>query len=238
MLKFKKTTLNIFIALFILVEIVLTVLVQVTSSKTNTVISFLAIVLACLFAFVMFSKTKDYILTQIALLTTVCADIFLVVLDPIVQIPAMIFFSITQLCYFIRIYMLQDNKKERICHLIIRVIVIVIALIATSIVLKENTDFLSMISMFYYANLLTNIIFSFFIKKNYLLTLGLIFFACCDLFIGLNVLAESYLGVEDGSLIDKLINIDFNIAWLFYVPSQTLLALSIYKEKYQYIISK
>ena len=139
----------------------------------------------------------------------------------------MIFFSITQICYFIRIYLSQNDRKIRIIHLIVRILLVVIALIATIIVLKENTDLLSLISLFYYANLLVNVVFSFITnKKSLLFSIGLACFAMCDLFIGFSVLNDSYIELKEGTLLYFLANPGFNIAWIFYVPSQTLIALS------------
>lgn len=224
----KQTIINIGVISFIIIELILTILIQLIGGK---VLSFLSIVLACLFSIVFISKSKDYILTQIALFTTVCADIFLVVLDPMIQLPAMIFFSITQLCYFIRILINQTNVKIRTIHVIVRCVIVLIAIIATCLTLKENTDALSIISLFYYANLLVNVVFSFINYKNIVLSAGLICFACCDFFIGLDVLSSSYLPIHKGSILYYLNNIDFNIAWLFYVPSQTLLSLSLYNNK-------
>ena len=215
------------IAIFVLIETILCVLVQTTSGNLLVFVSFLAIVLSFVFSLITIKKNYNYILTSIGLLTTVCADIFLVVLNPIIQLPAMIFFSITQICYFIRIYLNQNDRKIRIIHLVVRILLVVIALIATIIVLKENTDLLSLISLFYYANLLVNVVFSFITnKKSLLFSIGLACFAMCDLFIGFSVLNDSYIELKEGTLLYFLANPGFNIAWIFYIPSQTLIALS------------
>lgn len=223
-----KKYLTSLIAIFIIVELILCILVQTMSGVTLTIVSFSSVVLAFIFSLFFIKKECSLILTTIGLLTTVCADIFLAVLNPIIQIPAMIFFSITQLCYFIRILLMQNNRKTRIIHIISRIILTIIGIVACILVLKENTDFLSIISIFYYANLLTNVVFSFITsKKSLLLSIGLICFALCDLFIGLDVLNGSYVGLKEGTLLYFLINIPFNIAWIFYVPSQALIALSV-----------
>jgi hypothetical protein len=159
-------------------------------------------------------------------LTTVCADIFLVVLNPRIQLPAMFFFSITQICYFLRIYFNEDLKTRRL-HIIIRLIVIVIALSTTALVLKDKTDFLSLISLFYYANLIMNIVFSFICqKKSILFSLGLILFACCDLLVGFNIMSGAYIDLNPGTFFYFLAHPGFNLAWIFYVPSQVLIAVS------------
>ena len=148
------------------------------------------------------------------------------------QIPAMICFSITQICYFLRLYFNQSSQKEKTIHLIIRSFFSILIIIITFIVLKENTDFLSVISTFYYINLIINIIYAFKQKNQSLLfPIGLLLFACCDLQVGLNVLNSSYINIENNPIISFIVNPPFNLAWLFYVPSQTLIALSILNDK-------
>ena len=168
----------------------------------------------------------ELILLSCGLFCTVLADLFLVVIKPMMQLHAMIFFSLTQICYFIIIYLNQENTNKKVIHLIIRITITGISLLATVLVLKENTDALSLISLFYYANLISNIIFSFTINEiNIIFSIGLILFACCDLLIGLNIMASSYLPIEEGTLLYFLAHPGFNLAWIFYVPSQVLLSL-------------
>ncbi len=223
----KKKQLSLQILIFIIIELSLTVLVQLTSGAFNTIVSFSAVV--CAFLYSLLNYNKKNILIIIGLLTTVCADIFLVVVDPMKQNLAMSFFSITQICYLIYIYNSQNKFQQKI-HIIVRTITVAISLLATIIVLKDNTDFLSLISLFYYANLVVNIIFAFVVKnKNILLIIGLILFACCDFVIGISIMNESYLSLKEGTFLYFIANPGFNLAWIFYVPSQTLISLSIKK---------
>lgn len=214
-------------AIFIIIELTLGVLVQTTGGNLNTVVSFGSVVLAFIYSILVLTKNKDSVLTSIGLFFTVCSDIFLVVLNPRIQVLAMVFFSITQIAYFLRIINLQKSQKLRLIHLVVRLVTIVIAIVATIIVLKEKTDFLSLISLFYYANLVINLIFSFMMdEKNILFSIGLICFACCDLLIGFDIMAGSYIELKEGTLFYFLANPGFNLAWVFYVPSQMLIALS------------
>lgn len=221
---------NTFIVIFSIIELILCILVQITNGTANIVVSYTAVVIAFLFSLLHFETDKFYLLTLTGLLCTVFADLFLVVVEPIKQIPAMFFFSITQICYFIRIYLKQDDKKESTIHIIIRILVILTCIIATIIVLKDKTDCLSLISLFYYANLLVNTIFAFvYFNKNKLFAIGLLCFTLCDLFIGFSILDQSYISIKENSILYFLCNPGFNIAWLFYVPSQTLISLSCIK---------
>ena len=216
---------------FLCLELALGILVQLTSNNLNTAVSFSCVVLACLFCVLFFEKSNEYYLTQIGLLCTVCADIFLVVLKPMLQLPAMIFFSVTQMCYFIRLYQNQSNTFYKRLHLIFRALATVIALCLTVVVLWEKTDALSLVSLFYYANLIFNIIVAFCqFKRCPVLAIGLLLFLMCDTVIGLNIMANSYISGAKDSLIYRLLNPGFNLAWIFYVPSQALIAISLLKK--------
>ena len=223
----------ILISLFVLLETVLCIAVQITTGLILTAVSFGAVVLAFVFSLITLKKDFNNILISFGLLTSVIADIFLVVINPRIQNIAMISFSITQIFYFIRIYLNTIDKKIKIIHIITRIFIIVLSIFLTIVVLKEKTDFLSIISIFYYANLLLNVVFSICIKKFKIFSIGLICFALCDMFIGLNILCSAYIKISEGSLLYFLANPNFNFAWLFYVPSQTLIALSCIKSNFK-----
>lgn len=221
---------NTFIIIFTIVELLLCILVQITNGISNIVVSFTAVVISFIFSLLHFENNKFYLLTLTGLFCTVFADLFLVVVEPMKQIPAMFFFSITQICYSIRIYLTQNTRKEKVIHIITRILVVLICIVATIVVLKDKTDFLSLISLFYYANLLVNTIFAFtYFNKNKIFSVGLLCFTLCDLFVGFSVLDQSYISIKENSILYFLCNPGFNIAWLFYVPSQTLISLSSIK---------
>ena len=54
---------------------------------------------------------------------------------------------------------------------------------------------------------------------------ALVLFLLCDTVIGLQVMGGMYLPIDDGSLLSRILYPGFNLAWLFYLPSQVLLAL-------------
>ena len=224
-----KTTLRLPVTIaFLVCEAILGILVQCTGDGLLIAVSYACVVLACLFVGLFYEKSAAYYLTQLGLVCTVIADLFLVVMSPIKQLPAMAFFSATQLCYFFRLYKGHNRCNLRVIHCIIRGSLIVIALSLTAIVLGNNTDALSLVSLFYYANLIVNIVFAFVeFKKESLLAIGLLLFLLCDTVIGLNVMASSYIPVAEGTLIYNILHCNFNLAWIFYVPSQALIALSL-----------
>ena len=221
---------------FSVTELVLGILVQTTGGTLNKLVSFLVVILACLACALLFTKTKAYYFTQIALVCTVFADLFLVVLTPVQRELAMVFFSGTQICYFLRLYLEHQTKKQRIIHLVARTSAVVLSLILTALVLKEKTDFLSLISLFYYANLIINVVYSFIqVKKSLVFAIGLTLFALCDLFVGFSVLGSLYLKLEQGTLLYWFAHPGINLAWIFYVPSQALLPLSLLKTKMNHL---
>lgn len=230
MLKNKKI-LIIASTLFVIFEIVLSVTIQKSHGEINRYASYFSVCLACLFAALFIENTWKYKMTQLALIMTVLADYFLVMMADLQQFPAMIFFSVAQLAYFNRIFVSSDRRLERICHVAVRCSAVVFTLALTLIVLGRKADAVSIVSMFYFANLVSNIIFSFVqFKKNYLLAIGLLLFSCCDILIGFSFL-ENYIEIKPGTLAYKLAHPGGNFAWMFYVPSQTFIALSLLPER-------
>ncbi len=216
---------------FLLIELLFGILVQITHGHLNTAVSYLAVLLCFGYSLLFVNATFSSRLVAFAIFFTAVADLFLVVLTPMRQLPAMLAFSTTQLLYAARIYHEQTSKARRIAHLVTRAATTLISLALTALILKDKTDPLSLISVFYYANLLCNLLFSFFTDRpSRLFSLGLIFFALCDLCVGLNVLSAQYLPLQEGTLLYTLAHPGFNLAWVFYVPSQILLALSAQKK--------
>ena len=226
MIKSKKT-LTYAALIFIAAEAALAILLQVTPSRTSEIISYSAIVLAALFFIIFAENSVPFFCTQIALFCTACADYFLVYSVEIRQIPAMILFSIAQIAYFLRLYLEDSNHKRKKTHIIIRIALSVTTIIVTLIILGNKCDAVALISMFYYANLILNAIFAFLdFRNNKLFAIGLLLFILCDTVIGLSLI-DTYIPLSPDSAIYKIIHPGFNLAWAFYVPSQTLIAISL-----------
>ena len=226
MIKNKKL-LIVLLAIFIFVQVTLGVLLQTSQDKFCINLRYTAVILACLFCILFASKTLSFAFTQIALVFTVCADYFLVYIPEIKQLPAMIFFSMAQIAYFLRLYFEDGDQKRKKVHLIIRASSSLIILIITLAVLGKSCDALALVSMFYYANLVLNAVFAFIgFGKNPILPIAFTLFILCDTVIGLGVLRAYMPGLE-GAFIYKLIHPGFDLAWAFYLPSQALLAISL-----------
>ncbi len=225
-----KKSLSAVSALFVAVELILGFLIHVTKKEIMKYLAFLTVTIACLFAFLFYCDSNAYRLTQLGLIFTVFADIFLVLLNSEKRLLAMSFFSVTQLCYFALLY-IRDKRFKRM-HIVIRVCTITTALLGTTLVLGDKTDPLSLVSIFYFANLLINVIWAF-AEWDYskILPFGLLMFAFCDVFIGFSSMSALYFPMPEGTFLHFLANPPFNIAWLFYVPAQTLIALSLCEQR-------
>lgn len=187
--------------------------------------SYSAIIICFLFAVSCVNKENGYIVT--GLLFTVLADFFLVVCNPIQQLWGMVFFLPAQICY--GIYLHRQALPR--CLLPIRIALLVAAEIATALVLRGHTDLLAVISVAYYVNLILNLVCAFFrFKQNKLLAAGFLCFLLCDTVIGLQVAALGYLPITEGSVLHRIIFVDFNVSWFFYLPSQVLIALSSHRK--------
>ena len=74
-----------------------------------------------------------------------------------------------------------------------------------------------------------NLLFAF-LNKDHMLGIAFVLFLLCDTVIGLQVASSGYLPIGEGSLLHRLLFSGFNLAWLFYLPSQVLLALGTHGE--------
>lgn len=212
--------------LFIIFEALLFLLIHFADLSNRKAVCFTSIAFCFLYS-LLYYKKKDVIFEISALLFTVISDVFLVLLRARQQGLAMVFFSIAQLMHFAFIFSNQTDKKDKTVHLIVRVALSIITIIISVLTLKDKTDFVSVISMFYFANLIVNIIYAF---KNYnafpLLAVGLSLFIMCDVCVGLQSAVGVYLNIEKGSTLYNMLYPGIDLVWLFYLPSQTLISLN------------
>ena len=232
MLTLGKSLKNITNTIFIATELVLLCLILFANTNVDLV-CFITVCLACIHggAFVIIRK-KDYACIC-ALAFTVISDVFLVLRYTSTgaysdQAIAMSTFSIAQLSYFAFMFLQTENKKLRTAHVITRIALSTFAVALTLIVLKENANYMLVVTMFYFANLLLNAVFSFVeFKKFNVMAIGFVFFILCDVLIGLSIALGSIIIVPESSFLYRITFSGFNFAWLFYVISQTLLSLYV-----------
>lgn len=203
--------------IFIILSGILYYFILTAGGTLLTATSYAAIV-AC-FLYALAYRNNKFILGGLA--CTLGADFFLVVCSPMQQLWGMVFFLGAQTLYAAMLHTSRPCKG----FLFARIALTAIAAAITAVILKSKTDALAVISLCYYVNLIFNIILAFVQFKTYkLFAIGLIFFLLCDTVIGLQVMAGAYLPIPEA--LHRIIFAPFNLAWLFYLPSQVLIALS------------
>ena len=214
-------------ALFILFEIILFPLIQFTPGEMSARWSYTAIVLVGVMALVTFSGRSNTNFIRVGILFTLVADYFLV-LDGEKLLEGVLAFIVVQAAYFVYILLNEESRAVRIANVGSRIALSLILVVATFIVLGTDTDALAIASVIYYAGLVLNTVFAFLLgRRARIFAIGLALFCMCDLCIGLEVLCSSYLssGAFDFFYSDHL-----NLPWVFYQPSQTLIALHIRRQ--------
>lgn len=211
--------------LFLLVEAILYWLLLNNGGNVFTVSAYGGIVLC--FLYVLFRVRSGAWRFAAALACTLGADYFLVVMSPQQQLPGMVFFLFAQGLYA---WQLHSTCKKK-WPLYLRLALTAVAVAITCIALRENIDALALISLCYYANLIMNLVLSWMQFSRYpLAAIGFILFLICDTVIGLQVAISGYLPMEEGSVLNDILYPGFNLSWLFYLPSQVLLALNSRKK--------
>jgi hypothetical protein len=216
--------------IFVLLEAVMFCLIFFLGKGVN-ITAFISVCLCLTFVLLSFRQSADWVLLTLGLCFTVAADTLLVLLSGREKLLAMCFFLVAQFMYFLRVLHVQADWKTRFANAITAVVLVAIAVGVTAGVLKGEADALAYISVTYYALLLTNMVFAFVsFKRLPLFALGMLLFALCDLVIGLRFMCD-YIHVPADSFIRKIAFTSFNLPWLFYLPSQILIALSVRSKK-------
>ena len=210
---------------FLGVQLVLYYFILTAGGSLLVITSYTAILLCFAFAALNAEERNLRILGGLA--CTAVADFFLVVCSPMRQLPGMVAFLGTQSFY--AMYLHRQNKASKLLYL--RLGLSALGAVITLAVLGSKTDPLAMVSVIYYVNLIVNIAMAFLrFKENKILSIALVLFLLCDTVIGLQAAAGAYLPIGETSLLYRLIFVPFNLAWLFYLPSQVLIALSSKKK--------
>lgn len=210
-----------FAVLFLLIELPLYHMILTTGGDILVYSSFFSIVVCFVYGLIWAGKEP---LTVAGLACTVAADLFLVVCDPIQRTWGMVFFLMAQSLYAVRLHRVIASRV----FLGLRVGILCLGAAVAWILLGEKTDLLAILSILYYANLILNIFAAFSrFKTEKLVAVGFLLLILCDTVIGLQVACGAYLPISEGSVIYKIIFMDFHLSWFFYLPSQVLLALSV-----------
>lgn len=221
--------------LFILIHLILYLFIyafKIITGKTKTIADYIVVISCFLFSLVYFiiKRNSNTLIFVIAFLFTILADTNLLILDDNYEL-GILAFIIVQFAYFW--YILKNMyTKDNYGYLIaIRLITIVIGVIASLIV--QIDKLLVCLVIIYISNLVINLIISIIPRKrNLLFSLGLFLFLLCDICVGCYNIGD-IIDISNTSLFYKIANLPFNIAWLFYHPSQVLLAISNYIKEYE-----
>lgn len=221
--------------LFILIHSILYLFIyafKIITGKTETIADYIVVISCFLFSLVYFiiKRNSNTLIFVIAFLFTILADTNLLILDDNYELGVLAFI-IVQFAYFW--YILKNMyTKDNYGYLIaIRLITIVIGVIASLIV--QIDKLLVCLVIIYISNLVINLIISIIPRKrNLLFSLGLFLFLLCDICVGCYNIGD-IIDISNTSLFYKIANLPFNIAWLFYHPSQVLLAISNYIKEYE-----
>ena len=174
-------------------------------------------------------STADGNLIRIAMLFTLVADYFLVGKSETDNLAGVTVFLGTQFFIFLHIFVNDESPCGRIANVAFRLLLSAGLILTAYLILGGEADRLAIISVIYYANLCSNAIFAHRIYRGgIILTVGLILFALCDINVGLSALDSIYVGgFPKGSLLYNLMHTDVDLIWLFYIPSQTLIPLTL-----------
>ncbi len=213
--------------LFLGIELTLYILYNFyTSGIQTSTCQYASIVVAFIWVMVTPISQKSDQLVRAALLCTLVADYFLVIRGSD-QVIAMIWFNMVQILYALRIYLLTSKKLP--WRLALRGSAIIILLLVGWIITKNQFDLLLILTLVYFANLVLNMMEALFVARRLIFGLGLLLFIGCDIFVGLGNI-QDYLTLSPTSIWAQLLNLPFDLAWAFYLPSQVLIALSINKK--------
>lgn len=197
---------------------------------SSNVIKFLTIIFCFIISMIsspLNNQSKDIFLLQLGLIFTMMADYTFLIHNNDFSF-AIGLFSIVQIIYSLRYR--EGNEIRRITKFIILYLIIVIAYK----ILKRSfleIDFLIAIAMFYGICLISSLKEAFWLYKkddtedrNKMILFGMILFLLCDISLGFNyILSEAKI---TGNVLNLLKRISSISIWVYYLPSQILLALS------------
>ena len=226
-LKFKREVRLALSTVFILIELAFAFAIQLVPYSRFGLHAYISIVLVFLSSFlVALNRNNPLWLVRLGLFFTLGADFALVVLVPERKMAGVLIFIIVQLLYAAYLLLEARTRVEKNAGIILRSVLSIAALTAPFVVLGEKVDALSVISVFYYAQLVSNLTLAV-IQKKPLFAVALLLFALCDLAIGLEQMVKMYLGASAGTFLYWVAHSDLNIPWIFYLPSQVLISLSV-----------
>jgi len=176
---------------------------------------------------------RDTILLQLSKLLTVIADYYLLIQDNFSL--GIFFFCIVQITYILRHSFMEKKRYRNLIFLCTSIASSVFIFFRIKLEPLDNN--LVLLALIYAALLVTSVYIGFSTltrsryskKSSYLIGIGMFLFFLCDINVGLNALiGETTL---NNILTPKIKFLIGYLIWLFYAPSQVLLACSGFKSK-------
>lgn len=194
------------------------------SSGLSSIIKYSGIILcffyACLYRGEGHEKKESWSV-RFALLFTMAADYCLLLNEKI--LTGVLFFIIVQMGYLYRMCEGIEYGK-RIAYRLVGSCLI----LGVLYVFKVPMDMVVPAVCFYFLSLVDNTILSF-VQKRKVFSVGMALFVMCDINVGFFNLS-SYVLVEN-TVFAKLIGLSSILMWVFYLPSQTLIAVSVEEKR-------
>lgn len=209
---------------FISIEVILYILILFADlDGWHRFVSFMSIFVCFVYVLLIHKKNDmDYNIMRLAFIATLAADYFLT-LHSEEQVLGTFLFFLSQVMFFFRIHLSYQRIKPKIIYLYTAVFSIFVLMFY---LILESIDVLIIVSLLYFSFLLLNMIFSWMTHKRYILfTIGLTCYIAADLMVAMHM-ADPYITFATPSIFSYLTSTPINLIWLFYLPTQVLLALS------------
>lgn len=163
---------------------------------------------------------RDKNLLQLGMLLTFIADLCLIMYNK--YFLGVLIFSTVQMVYYFRF-----NKKNNISHSkkLVTLLILLVIFYYGLYILNIIIDPTIILGIYYSVLIGTNLVNVIRLNKkdiyprtNFLLIyVGFLLFILCDINVGISYVFSNY---------SRMVNITQNLIWVFYLPSQVLLALS------------
>lgn len=203
-------------------------------NKQSSVLKFSGIILCFLYLIIMLifqNLKKDYFnkdraIMAIALFFTVLADVFLLFTEN--NFTGICFFIIVQMLY---LYRISKSNNISVKHCLIIYIIITCIILAVTLYINIHIDIIVIAVSFYFICFINNI--KLLINSNKVndifryrfFLIGMILFILCDINVGLYNI-RNYIDINN-NIINNIIDFSEKAMWLFYLPSQVFLVLSV-----------
>lgn len=230
-LKFLSMTLILIFIFVLYISFLYVDIFHLKSRISSDILKYISILLCVLLSMLSGSdalSSKDLSLLHFGMIMTAIADLCLLILDFFTV--GVVVFCIVQITYCIRY--LPNSVHNTVKNFMINFVAVIFIFFILGIFIK-NLDILLIVALFYATCLTTSVyravsacINKLFPSPNrYFIAFGMILFLLCDINVALFNIA-SY--INPAYTIGSLADISCTLIWLFYLPSQVLIALSGY----------